>query len=154
MKKRLLAHRNYLSMISSLSNKPANKIMHIILGLQYIENLVLMTRINCMIIVHYTGNAWERSYRFIHLYNMCLIDDKKNWKTKRNDWLKQGTLIIPVYSSKAHVLNNWKSTNCFHDHWVRLNAAWLHTNIKPFTPFHNHKLLISVRYCQYRHKTY
>lgn len=57
MKKRLLAHRNYLSMISSLSNKPANKIMHIILGLQYIENLVLMTRINCMIIVHYTGNA-------------------------------------------------------------------------------------------------
>lgn len=113
MKKRLLAHRNYLSMISSLSNKPANKIMHIILGLQYIENLVLMTRINCMIIVHYTGNAWERSYRFIHLYNMCLIDDKKNWKTKRNDWLKQGTLIIPIILIKSPCIEQLKKHQLF-----------------------------------------
>lgn len=41
-----------------------------------------------------------------------------------------------------------------HHHWVIPNAAWLHTNTKPFTPSHNQELFISVRYCQYRNKTY
>lgn len=128
---------NYLSISSSSSDKLVK--IDALDTWFTICTEVLMTRINCKLIVKitvtiYTGSAWERSYRFIHLYNKCLIHDKWKWKTKRNDEFKQRTLIMHVYSWKACVLNNWKST-----------IIGLYQMLPGYTPIQNHLHLPIIR---------